>query len=183
MDHLWPLQEKGSIQIFKFITLMYVIHVPNLSYNLISIIQLTNNSFKTYHRGRRLVVLKSEGLYYFNEHYLILIKKLNWFKMHQRCGKWRSFDSRRKAHCFNEKLNEAWWNYLTYDVKVYAIVQALKFWHHYLVKREFVLNSDHKALKNLNSQKKWNYRHAKWMTYLPEFTFYTQNTRLVHKIR
>ncbi|RVW35017.1 hypothetical protein CK203_079874 [Vitis vinifera] len=40
-----------------------------------------------------------------------------------------------------------------------------------LDKREFILHSDHEALKFLNSQQKLNHRHAKWVAYLQKYTF------------
>ena len=36
---------------------------------------------------------------------------------------------------------------------------------------EFVLFSDHQALRYLNSQKKLNARHAKWVEFLNEYSF------------
>ena len=72
---------------------------------------------------------------------------------------------------FSEKLNGSRQNYSNYDVEFYAIVQALKFWRHYLIQREFILHSDHEALKFLNSQQKLNHRHAKWVAYLQKYTF------------
>ncbi|KAK8923643.1 hypothetical protein KSP39_PZI019202 [Platanthera zijinensis] len=75
---------------------------------------------------------------------------------------------------FSEKLNEAKTRYSTYDLEFYAIVQALRHWRHYLIQREFVLNTDHEALKHLNSQKEIR-RHAKWAAYLQEFTFHLKH--------
>lgn len=40
----------------------------------------------------------------------------------------------------------------TYAKKLYAIVQAVGKWHHYLLGRRFVIKTDHKNLKNLLSQ-------------------------------
>ena len=77
----------------------------------------------------------------------------------------------RPVAYFSEKLNGARQNYSTYDLEFYAIVQALKFWRHYLIQREFILNSDHEALRYLNSQKKLSHRHAKWVSFLQEYTF------------
>jgi hypothetical protein len=72
---------------------------------------------------------------------------------------------------FSEKLNEVRKNYSTYDVEFYAIVQALRHWRHYLVSKEFVLFTDHIALKYVNTQNKLNNRHAKWVSFLQGYTF------------
>ena len=50
---------------------------------------------------------------------------------------------------FSEKLNETRRKYSTYDKEFYAIVRALDHWRHYLLAKEFVLYSDHEALKYL----------------------------------
>jgi hypothetical protein len=71
---------------------------------------------------------------------------------------------------FSEKLNEVRKNYSTYDVEFYAIVQALQHWKHYLVSKEFVLFTDHISLKYVNTQKKLNNRHVKWIYFLQGYT-------------
>ncbi|KAE8707521.1 Detected protein of unknown function [Hibiscus syriacus] len=50
-------------------------------------------------------------------------------------------------------------------------VQSLKHWRHYPVQKEFILFTDHEALKYINGQHKLSRRHAKWVAYLQEFTF------------
>ncbi|WJZ92513.1 hypothetical protein VitviT2T_011503 [Vitis vinifera] len=73
---------------------------------------------------------------------------------------------------FSEKLNGAKKKYSTYDLEFYAVVQAIRHWQqHYLSYKEFVLYSDHEALRYPNSQKKLNSRHAKWSSFLQLFTF------------
>eukprot|EP01018_Ginkgo_biloba_P014195 Gb_17747 [translate_table: standard] len=77
----------------------------------------------------------------------------------------------RPVAYFSEKLNKARQKYSTYDKEFYALVQALKYWRHYLLPKEFVVFTDHQALKFINSQTKLNVRHAKWVEMLQSFTF------------
>ena len=72
---------------------------------------------------------------------------------------------------FSEKLNDAKRRYSTYGKEFYAIVQSLRFWRFYLLHIEFVLFSDHQALRYLNSQKKLNTRHAKWVEFMNGYSF------------
>ena len=50
---------------------------------------------------------------------------------------------------FSENLNDAKRKYSMYDQEFYAIVKALKKWRHYLIPKEFVLYTNHKALQYL----------------------------------
>ena len=68
---------------------------------------------------------------------------------------------------FSEKLNDVRLRYSTYDHEFYAVIQALKHWRHYLLHKEFVLFSDHEALKYLHSQRKLSDRHARLVAYDP----------------
>ena len=54
---------------------------------------------------------------------------------------------------------------------MYAFVQALKRWRHYLFPKEFVVYTDNQALSLLNSQDKLSHRNIKWMKYLQAYTF------------
>ena len=72
---------------------------------------------------------------------------------------------------FSAKLSGSRVRYNTYDVEFYVVVQAVRHWHHYLFHREFVIYTDHDALKHLYSQNKISVRHASWITYLQQFTF------------
>lgn len=77
----------------------------------------------------------------------------------------------RPVAFFSEKLSGARSRYSTYDVEFYAVVQSVRHWRHYLVHRDFVLFTDHDALKHLDSQVKVSSRHAGWIAYLQQFTF------------
>lgn len=72
---------------------------------------------------------------------------------------------------YSEKLAGARARYSTYDIEFYAIVQSIKHWRHYLAHREFVLFTDHVALKYLGTQDKISSREATWTSYLQQFTF------------
>lgn len=85
---------------------------------------------------------------------------------------------RRLVAFFSEKLNEVRKNYSTYDVEFYAIVQALRYWQHYLLRREFILFTNHEALRYVKSQKKLNTRHVKWISFIQYYEF-----TLKHKSR
>ncbi|GJZ72221.1 RNA-directed DNA polymerase [Tanacetum coccineum] len=72
---------------------------------------------------------------------------------------------------FSEKLNDAKRRYTTYDKEFYAIIRALEHWQHYLISKEFILHSDHEALKYIQGQHKLQPRHAKWVEFLQSFNF------------
>ncbi|GKB01683.1 reverse transcriptase domain-containing protein [Tanacetum coccineum] len=72
---------------------------------------------------------------------------------------------------FSEKFNEARRKYSTFDKEFYAIVRSLEYWRHYLLSNEFILFSDHEALKYINGQHKLKPRHAKWVEFLQAYSF------------
>ena len=51
------------------------------------------------------------------------------------------------------------------------VIQVLCYWRHYLLSQEFILFSDHEALKYIYSQKKLNARHGRWIEFLQDYTF------------
>lgn len=60
---------------------------------------------------------------------------------------------------------------MSYDKEFYAIVRALEYWRHYLTSKEFILHSNHEALKYINSQHKLNNHYTKWVEFLQAYTF------------
>ena len=62
---------------------------------------------------------------------------------------------------FSVKLSEARKKWSTYEQELYAIVRTLQEWEPYLIKKEFIINTDHQALKYLNSSSKANRMHAR----------------------
>ncbi|GJX88135.1 RNA-directed DNA polymerase [Tanacetum coccineum] len=79
--------------------------------------------------------------------------------------------NQRRIAFFSEKLNDARRKYFTYDKEFYAIVCSLDTWRHYLLSNEFVLFSDHEALKFINGQHKLKPCHAKWVEFIQAFSF------------
>ncbi|KAK8936663.1 hypothetical protein KSP39_PZI012026 [Platanthera zijinensis] len=72
---------------------------------------------------------------------------------------------------FSEKLSGPKLNYSNYDREFYAVVRCLHHWRHYLLSKEFVILSDHEALRFINGQHKISPRHAKWVAFLQGYTF------------
>jgi hypothetical protein len=72
---------------------------------------------------------------------------------------------------YSEKLNDTRKRYSAYDLEFYALIQTLKHWRPYLIHREFILFTDHDSLKYLHSQNKLSPRHARWISFLQQFSF------------
>nr|GMC69232.1 Retrovirus-related Pol polyprotein from transposon RE1 [Ipomoea batatas] len=79
--------------------------------------------------------------------------------------------NRRPIAFFSERLSAARENWSTYEQELYAVIRALHVWAHYHRPGEFIIYSDHEALKYFRSQKHLNKMHARWEAYLEQFTF------------
>ncbi|KAL4291903.1 hypothetical protein GQ457_14G015330 [Hibiscus cannabinus] len=78
---------------------------------------------------------------------------------------------KRPIAYFSEKLNGAALNYPVYDKEMYALIRALETWQHYLLPKEFVIHTDHEALRYITGQHKLNKRHVKWVEFLESFPY------------
>ena len=76
-----------------------------------------------------------------------------------------------KPICYHSKnFNQAIVNYPTYDKELYALVQSVKKWKHYLLGNETIKHTNHQPLQYLQAPTKLQqYRHYKWMGFLQQF--------------
>ncbi|GJX09607.1 putative reverse transcriptase domain-containing protein [Tanacetum coccineum] len=72
----------------------------------------------------------------------------------------------RPVAYFSEKLMEPKSRYTTYNLEFYAVVQAVKHWHHYLFHKEFILFTDHDSLMHIRTQDKVSHKHGHWRSNL-----------------
>jgi hypothetical protein len=73
--------------------------------------------------------------------------------------------------CYHSKLfHGAILDYPMYDKDLFAIVQVVKKWKHYLLGKETIIHMDHQPLQYLQSQSKMQQvRHYKWLGFLQQF--------------
>jgi hypothetical protein len=78
---------------------------------------------------------------------------------------------RRKPICYHsETFTGVVRNYPTYDKELYALVQSVKKWKHYLMGKETIIHMDHHPLQYLQSQTKLQQsHHFWWMGFLQQF--------------
>jgi hypothetical protein len=71
----------------------------------------------------------------------------------------------------SRNLKEHERNYATHDLELFAIVQALRMWRHYLMGKKFELRTDHIGLKYLFEQPTLNVKQTRWMDFLSKYDF------------
>ena len=79
--------------------------------------------------------------------------------------------SRRVVAYGSRQLKNHEQNYPTHDIKLAAVVFALKIWRHYLYGEQFEVYSDHKSLKYIFMQQDLNMRQRRWMEFLEDYDF------------
>ena len=65
---------------------------------------------------------------------------------------------------------------------IYALIQTLKHWRPYLIHHEFILFADYDSLKYLYSQNKLSPRHARWISFLQQFSFVIRHKTCENKV-
>ena len=60
-------------------------------------------------------------------------------------------------------------NYPTHDLKLAAMVFALKIWRHYLYGVPYKIYTDYQSLKYIYTQKKLNLRQQRWFELLKDY--------------
>ena len=61
-------------------------------------------------------------------------------------------------------------NYPTHDLKLAAIIFALKIWRHYLYDAQCEIYTDHKSLKYIFTPKELNLRQRRWLELLKDYS-------------
>jgi hypothetical protein len=87
-----------------------------------------------------------------------------------------------KPICYHsETFTSAVVNYPTYDKELYALVQSVKKWKHYLMGKETIIHTDHQPLQYLHSQTKLQQsRHYRWMGFLQQFHLVIRYKKGIH---
>ena len=71
----------------------------------------------------------------------------------------------------SRKLRRHGENYTTNELELLAIVYALKFWIHYLVRQKNELKTDHCGLQHIFTQSDLNAQQRRWSKLLSEYDF------------
>ena len=69
------------------------------------------------------------------------------------------------------KLKDHKKNYVTHDLELATIVNALKVWRHYVMGRKFERRTNHMSLKYLFDLPNLNSKQEMWLEFLREFEF------------
>ena len=72
---------------------------------------------------------------------------------------------------FSRKLLKHQKNYVVTEKECLAIIESIEYWHHYLYGRKFLIRTDHKPLKYINTHKKINTRIMNWAMRLNQYEF------------
>lgn len=80
-----------------------------------------------------------------------------------------------------ETFNPIVVNYPTYDKELYALVQSVKKWKHYLIGKETVIHTNHQPLRYLHSQTKLQEsKHYRGMGFLQQFHLFIRHKKGIH---
>ena len=81
-------------------------------------------------------------------------------------------DGKRRVIAFmSKKFTKQENRWSPYERELFAIHEAMRVWRHYVAGAKVIIESDHKPLIWLKSQKTLSRKQANWMTFLEEFQF------------
>jgi hypothetical protein len=69
----------------------------------------------------------------------------------------------------SRQLKKAEENYTIHDLKLGAVIFALKMWRHYLYGTKCMIFTDHKSLQHIFDQKELNMRQRRWVELLNDY--------------
>ncbi|MGL5708693.1 MAG: reverse transcriptase domain-containing protein [Aeromonas sp.] len=78
---------------------------------------------------------------------------------------------RNMIYAFSRKLDQTQSKYSTTDKELLALVKGIEHFRHFLLGREFIVETDHKALQYLWTNKNLNTRLFRWALRLQEYSF------------
>lgn len=78
---------------------------------------------------------------------------------------------KRIIHVFSKTLDATQRNYSIIDKELLAMIKSMDYFRHYLIGKKFILETDHKSLKYLNSTSQPNSRIMRWSLFLHSFAF------------
>ncbi|XP_038904298.1 uncharacterized protein LOC120090653 [Benincasa hispida] len=79
-------------------------------------------------------------------------------------------DATGQSSCLRfTSVKEAEQNYPTHDLKLAAVVFALKIWRHYLYRKKLQIFTDHKSLKYFFTHKELNMRQRRWLELVKDY--------------
>jgi hypothetical protein len=81
---------------------------------------------------------------------------------------------RRMIYAFSRNMEAAQLNYSVTDKELLALVKGIEHFRHFLIGKEFFVETDHKALEYLWKTKDQNTRLLRWSLKLQEYTFTTR---------
>ena len=89
----------------------------------------------------------------------------------QYCPKYKYSEREKVIAYFSKVLNKSERNYCVTRRELLAVVESVKFFHHYLYGQEFLIRTDHASLRWLMSFRNLEGQLARWLERLQQYNF------------